>query len=74
MSKLVYLDPGHGFYDPGAIGTNGTNEKDINLIVTLKIANYLKSAGINVCFTRDSDKVSCKTYVNSSRLKIICYF
>ena len=69
MSKLVYLDPGHGFYDPGAIGTNGTNEKDINLIVTLKIANYLKSAGINVCFTRDSDKVSWNSNLSQDLAK-----
>ena len=57
MSKLACLDAGHGNYDPGSIGKNGTKEKDINLIVTLKIANYLKYAGINVCYTRNSDKI-----------------
>ena len=28
---VVVIDPGHGGKDPGAIGVNGTFEKDINL-------------------------------------------
>ena len=29
---VVVIDPGHGGKDPGAIGVNGTFEKDINLL------------------------------------------
>ena len=28
----ICIDPGHGGSDPGKVGTNGTKEKDINLI------------------------------------------
>ena len=58
MNKLVCLDFGHGGYDSGAVGKNGTYEKNINMSVGFKTANYLKFAGINVCYTRDNDKVS----------------
>jgi len=58
MSKLALLDFGHGGYDSGAVGKNGTYEKNINMSVGFKIANYLKFTGINVCYTRDNDKVS----------------
>lgn len=35
---IVAIDPGHGGEDPGAVGKNGTKEKD----VVLAIAKYLK--------------------------------
>ena len=31
--KLIYLDAGHGGMDPGKPGTNGADEKDINLAI-----------------------------------------
>ena len=33
--SLVVLDPGHGGRDPGKIGVNGEEEKDLNLAVAL---------------------------------------
>lgn len=53
--KLVVIDPGHGGYDPGAIGTGGTYEKDINLAIALNLNNYLKNAGYRVLMTRTDD-------------------
>lgn len=53
---LVCLDPGHGGYDPGAVGPTGLKEKDVTLAVTLETGFYLKGAGIDVVFTRTSDK------------------
>jgi len=61
MSKLVCVDFGHGGYDVGAVGKNGTYEKNINMSVGFKVANYLKSVGIDICYTRDSDVVSWKS-------------
>lgn len=54
---LVCLDPGHGGYDPGAIGPSGLREKDVNLEVALKAGSYLERAKVGVIFTRKSDQV-----------------
>ena len=53
MAK-VFLDAGHGGKDAGAVG-NGLKEKDINLSVTLKIGEILKSHGIEVVYSRVND-------------------
>ena len=34
----VCIDPGHGGSQPGAVGPNGTFEKDITLAVSLKLS------------------------------------
>lgn len=53
--RLV-LDAGHGGDDPGAIGPNGTREKDINLSIALETARLLKEDGnFEVILTRESD-------------------
>ncbi|MFH1283538.1 MAG: N-acetylmuramoyl-L-alanine amidase [bacterium] len=54
-SLKVVIDAGHGGKDPGCIGYAGTREKDINLIVSKKIAIKLKKSGIRVFMTRDDD-------------------
>ncbi len=57
MSKpVVLLDPGHGGYDPGA-SYNGLKEKDLNLVLALKVAERLD--GVKVLMTRERD-----TYVS----------
>ncbi|MGB9825558.1 MAG: N-acetylmuramoyl-L-alanine amidase [Desulfofundulus sp.] len=53
----VVLDPGHGGYDPGAIGPVGLKEKDVTLAVALKVARELRRAGVEVILTRESDSV-----------------
>jgi N-acetylmuramoyl-L-alanine amidase len=40
--KTVVIDPGHGGKDPGAIGPDGTMEKDIVLSIGLKLRDLLK--------------------------------
>lgn len=50
----VFLDPGHGGRDPGAIG-NGLKEKDITLSITLKIGDILRRHNIQVIYSRNSD-------------------
>lgn len=50
----ICIDPGHGGYDPGAVG-NGLQEKDIDLDVCLKLKSLLEFNGISVILTRDGD-------------------
>lgn len=51
----IAVDPGHGGSDPGAIGYQGTFEKDVNLAIGLYLGELLHEAGAKVIFTRDSD-------------------
>lgn len=53
MSK-VFLDPGHGGYDSGAVGYN-LLEKTVNLNVALVTAEVLVEHGVSVLFSRKSD-------------------
>jgi N-acetylmuramoyl-L-alanine amidase len=55
--KTIVIDPGHGGHDPGAIGTLGTQEKEITLDVALRLrARLIKQGSYNVLLTRDSDQ------------------
>ena len=51
----VVIDPGHGGRDGGAVGKDGTLEKDLNLAVALKLKAILESADIQVVMTRETD-------------------
>ena len=53
---VVVIDPGHGGKDPGAIGVNGTLEKDINLLFATIIKSVLSSSNIKVELTRTDDR------------------
>lgn len=52
----LYLDPGHGGTDPGALG-NGLKEKDLTLDLALRIRSVLEAGyeGIEVKMSRTSD-------------------
>ncbi|QGQ44031.1 N-acetylmuramoyl-L-alanine amidase CwlD [Metabacillus sediminilitoris] len=52
--KVIYLDPGHGGPDGGAVGNN-TLEKDISLSITLLLRDYLQEQGALVLLTREED-------------------
>ena len=54
--RRVVVDPGHGGHDPGAIGAGKTYEKDIVLILGLKLSERLRSElGLDVVMTRSTD-------------------
>lgn len=59
-TRTVYLDPGHGGTDPGAVFTDeeGTiwKESDINLGVALKVRDILKANNVRVLMSRETDK------------------
>lgn len=56
--KTVVIDPGHGGYDAGSVGINGTIEKNATLSISLKLGAILEKKGFNVVYTRESDKVT----------------
>lgn len=51
----VVIDAGHGGADPGKVGVDGSLEKDINLQIAKKLAQFLTAADVDVVLTRESD-------------------
>lgn len=52
---VIIIDAGHGGEDGGAVGADGTNEKDINLSLSLKLNEILSSFGYNTRMIRTTD-------------------
>jgi N-acetylmuramoyl-L-alanine amidase len=57
---IVAIDPGHGGEDPGAIGPNGTREKDVVLQIAHRLRDRINATVINgnpmrAYLTRDAD-------------------
>ena len=52
----IIIDPGYGGKDPGAIGFNGTLEKDINLKFAKILKSDLSSVNLLVKLTRANDR------------------
>lgn len=55
-AKKIVIDAGHGGRDPGMVGTEGVEEKGINLAIAQKLENLLEEKGFEVIMTRDSDE------------------
>ena len=53
-TNTVFLDPGHGGKDPGAVYYN-TNEKDLTMQIYKKLRKELEGLGYTVLSSRDSD-------------------
>lgn len=51
----IILDAGHGGFDGGAVASDGTVEKDINLQICLTLENMLSQNGYKVIMTRKTD-------------------
>ena len=54
--KCVVIDAGHGGGDPGKVGINGVNEKEVNLQIAERVKKYLEAAGVKVVMTRETDE------------------
>jgi len=52
--RRIFIDPGHGGNDPGAVG-NGMRESDITLDVSLRLAQILRDRGFDVMLSRETD-------------------
>ncbi|MET3508498.1 N-acetylmuramoyl-L-alanine amidase [Halalkalibacter oceani] len=54
--KVIVVDPGHGGVDGGAVSRTGLQEKDITLLISEKLRDYLQEAGALVLMTREEDR------------------
>lgn len=52
----IVIDAGHGGDDPGKVGINGANEKDVNLRIAELLKVFLEANDIEVVMTRESDE------------------
>ncbi|MGI6160945.1 MAG: N-acetylmuramoyl-L-alanine amidase [Christensenellales bacterium] len=60
--RSVVIDPGHGGFDGGALGrATKAREDDINLDVSLKLYEELRSAGFLPILTRENEKALADT-------------
>ena len=53
--NIIFLDPGHGGKDPGAV-YNGLREKDLNMQIYRKLRSELERLGYTVLTSRDKDE------------------
>ena len=67
LGKVIYIDPGHGNLDPGAM-YKGIKEKDINLEISKKVEDILIKEGAIVYLTRYGDyDLSVPNTINRKR-------
>ena len=52
----IFIDPGHGGVENGAIGPTRTSEKDINLAISRYLMKYLEDEGADVIISRTDDR------------------
>ncbi|MEF9952453.1 MAG: N-acetylmuramoyl-L-alanine amidase CwlD [Clostridium sp.] len=55
-SKTIIVDAGHGGIDGGAVGKSGTLEKDINLLLAMKLKSYIEESGDTCIMIREVDE------------------
>lgn len=67
--NLVVLDPGHGGRDPGKVGAQGEQEKDINLAISLKVKERLEKEGMEVVMTREKDVMLADEDASNKKLE-----
>jgi N-acetylmuramoyl-L-alanine amidase len=51
----IFIDPGHGGKNTGAVGVNGIKEEEVNLDVALRLGRILQQAGYTVNYSRTTD-------------------
>lgn len=65
LFHTIAIDPGHGGVDPGAV-RGGISEKQIDLAVSMRVAELLQQAGAHVVMTRWKDE----DFGNSNRMTV----
>ena len=57
----LVIDAGHGGFDGGASGSDGTLEKDLNLEIALKLREVAEEYPVKVVMTREEDEAVAST-------------
>lgn len=65
---VIFIDPGHGGFDPGKVGVGQSLEKDINLAIAKKLNDILAESGYTVYMTRTEDEALCQGNESSKKL------
>ncbi len=58
---VIVIDAGHGGFDGGAVAPDNTNEKDVNLQISLRLDTFMRALGFQTVLVRSTD-----TAVNTS--------
>lgn len=53
--RTLVIDAGHGGFDGGAIGSNGTTEQDINLSIAKRVRLLASFFGVQTAMTREDE-------------------
>ena len=69
--NTVVIDAGHGGSDPGKVGINKAEEKEINLKIAKKVKKILEKKGVKVVMTREEGNGSQKVQDMKERVKLI---
>lgn len=67
--NTIVIDAGHGGSDPGKVGINKAEEKDINLKVAKKVKKLLEKKGVKVVMTREEDTMLSKNSNGSQKVQ-----
>ena len=67
--NTVVLDAGHGGSDPGKVGINKAEEKDINLKIAKKVKKILEKKGVKVVMTREEDTMLAENKNGSQKVQ-----
>ncbi len=68
---VIIVDAGHGDFDGGAVATDGTNEKDINLEIAFKLNEILTGLGYKTRMVRTDDTATHNKELSTIREKKI---
>lgn len=69
LEKVIYIDPGHGGFDGGAV-CNGVVESSLNLEISLSLKTILEEQGYTVLMTREDDTDLSTESTNKKRSDI----
>ena len=65
---VVFLDAGHGGFDPGKVSVDGSLEKDINLAIAKRLKWYLEQSDVEVVMSREDDRGLYDTSAGSRKM------